>query len=290
MKNKLFLLTLASFIYLGVLAETNAAKKIRFAFMTDIHLNVQNGNDRYNGLLQALEHVKKQRVDFIILGGDVIDVSGMGHSLNRDVSDSLYTIYKETFDKTNIKYYPTIGNHDRFYDQENGFVEGDELFNTYFGNSYYTFDYKNVQFFVLNSVQKTDKGDLFIGEKQMEWLRNELSKIPKTKPIVVSTHVPVYSLYYPIVEGRYAFIDIIGNYQELLKTFEGYNLKLVLQGHQHIHEEIFTKDVYYVTGGAVCAGWWGGAFHKTEEGFMIVEVDKKDQFNWKYVDYEWEAK
>lgn len=286
MNKKLLLLFLLLSFGLYINAE-KPIKKLRFAFMTDIHLNKQNSNDRYNGLLQALDKVKKSKIDFIIIGGDVVDVSGMGKSHSQNVVDSMYTMYKETFDKTGIPYYPTLGNHDRYFDKDNGFVEGDEMFKSYFKDSYYTFEKNGVRFFVLNSVQWNDQKDLLVGEKQMEWLKAELANVPKSTPIVVSTHVPVYSIYYPVVDNKFVYVDVIYNYKEVLKAFEGHNLRLVLQGHQHLYEEIFSQNVQYITGGAICAGWWGGAFHGTEEGFLVVDVDKKGKFTWEYIDYGW---
>lgn len=287
MSKKVILASILLFFSLSILAKP--PKKIRFAFMTDIHLNKENTKDRYNGLLQSLEAVKKQKVDFIIIGGDVVDVTGMG-STSKAQADSMYTVYKQTFDKINIPYYPTIGNHDRYFDKENGLVDGDEIFKSHFNESYYTFEKKGIYFFILNSVKPSSKSGYNINEEQLEWLKAELAKVPKLAPIIVSTHVPVYSYYYPVVEGKYEFRDVVANYKDLLKTFEGHNLKLVMQGHQHIHEEMLLQDVQYITGGAVCADWWGGAFHGTEEGFPIVEVDKKDNFTWEYIDYGWTAK
>jgi hypothetical protein len=129
-----------------------------------------------------------------------------------------------------------------------------------------------------------------VNEKQLEWLKKELSDVSASTPIVVSTHVPVYSLYYPVVDGKYVFVDVIMNYKELLKVFEKHNLKLVLQGHQHIYEEIFVQNVRYITAGAVSAAWWEGPFHGTEPGFLIVEGDSAGDFTWKYVDFGWIAK
>ena len=45
---------------------------------------------------------------------------------------------------------------------------------------------------------------------------------------------------------------------------------MVLQGHQHLDEKIYAKGTWFITGGAVSASWWGGAFHGTEEGFLLV--------------------
>jgi hypothetical protein len=49
------------------------------------------------------------------------------------------------------------------------------------------------------------------------------------------------------------------------------------------------QDVQYITGGAVCAAWWSGSFHGTEEGFLSVHVDESGTFTWEYVDYGWIA-
>jgi 3',5'-cyclic AMP phosphodiesterase CpdA len=129
-----------------------------------------------------------------------------------------------------------------------------------------------------------------VGEQQLEWLKNELSKVSASTPIVVSMHVPVYSLYSPVVDEKYVFAEVIINFNELVKVFENHNLKLVLQGHQHIYEEIFVKNVRYITAGAVSGAWWYGPLHGTEPGFLIVEIDSAGDFTWEYVDFGWIAK
>jgi hypothetical protein len=48
--------------------------------------------------------------------------------------------------------------------------------------------------------------------------------------------------------------------------------------------------VCVITAGAVCASWWNGAFHGTEEGFLLVHIDKNNQFKWEYIDMGWDAK
>jgi 3',5'-cyclic AMP phosphodiesterase CpdA len=278
-------------VFFSCTQQKQERKKLRFVFATDVHLNKANSRDRLNGFIQALDSVKAAKPDLVIFGGDLVDISGITNVLNRQQADSMYTVFKQTVDKTGLTYYPTIGNHDRYFDENEGYIGGDELFKAYFKDSYYTFEKEGVQFFILNSVQYDNGRDGFlIGEKQMEWLKKELSAISSSVPIVVSTHVPVYSIYYPVVDGTYVFRDVIANYKELLKTFEKHNLKLVLQGHQHVYEEIFSQDVQYITAGAVSARWWEGKFHGTKEGFLIVEVDENNNFSWKYAGFGWIAK
>ena len=308
MNRKIFgILFFMCFLFLeSCTRETDA--KLRFAFMTDIHLNYNNEGDCFSGLRKALDTVQKYNIDFIMLGGDCVDVDGLGGNFDR--ADSMYAALKNMLDKHPAKIYPAIGNHDRFFDTARGYKEGDELFKKFFQESYYTFEQKGVRFFVLNSVQIEDESayageqqmewlqnsspqrfevPYYVGKQQMEWLQNNLKNISAETPIVVITHVPVYSIYYPVVEGKYVFVDIIANYQQLLKAFDNHNLKLVLQGHQHLYEEIYSRGVQYITGGAVSAGWWYGAFWETEEGFLIVDVDRNNNFTWNYVDYGWTA-
>lgn len=275
-------------IFTTYLIAQPTKEKFKFAFLTDIHLNKEDNGDGLNGLKQALNRTKELDADFIITGGDHVDVTGMtDNPITREEADNLYTVLKQTFDSTETPYYPTIGNHDRYWDKKDGFVNGDELFKTYFKRSYYSFKKNGVHFFVLNSVQSGGETGFLVNEEQVKWIKNELKDIHPETPIVISTHVPFYSLYYPVVENRYVFVDVISNYKELLKTFEKHNLKIVLQGHQHIHEEIKLQGVQFLTGGAVSAAWWNGSFHGTEEGFLLVEVDENNKFSWEYIDYGW---
>ncbi|MDR1336472.1 MAG: metallophosphoesterase [Tannerella sp.] len=271
----------------GVASCPEKEKKLTFAFLTDVHLNAANVNNRFNGFKQALERAKNENPAFLIFGGDVVEISGIGPMLSRRQTDSLYTAFRQAIEQTGLPCYQAIGNHDRYFDAETGCTAGDEVFKSYFGDSYYTFEEKGVRFFVLNSVQHDGTGDLCIGAEQMEWLKRELVRISLATPIVAVTHVPVYSLYYPVVENRFVPNDVIRNYRELLHAFREHNLKLVLQGHQHLHEEMLLQDVQYITGGAVCAGWWGGSFHGTEMGFLSVQVDVAGKFTWAYVNFGW---
>lgn len=70
--------------------------------------------------------------------------------------------------------------------------------------------------------------------------------------------------------------------------FDNKNLKLVLQGHMHLYEEIKVKGVQFITAGAISASWWGGPYYGTEEGYLKVDINGNN-FDWEYVDYGWEV-
>lgn len=272
------------FIGKGVVAQ----EEFSFAFLTDMHVNANPKSQSQEGLKQAIRSAEKSGVDFIISGGDNVDVDGMKAD-RKDDAVNLYKQYKQVIDSSSLKWYLTIGNHDRFWhDGKSAAHYGTGLFETYFGKTYYSFKHKGWLFIILNSAQICD-GKYCIDDAQKQWLNSLLTDTPADQPIVVSTHVPFLSLYYPVLEGRYTDADTFGNQKEILDMFADHNLKLVLQGHQHLYEEIKVKGVQFITAGAVSANWWSGAFHGTEEGFLKVDIQGND-FDWEYVDYGWEIK
>ena len=260
-----------------------------FAFLTDVHLNKDNRGNGNEGLEKALAYAKVRGVDFVIFGGDLVDVDGLKPE-QEATADSLFARFKSIVDKSGVPAYFTIGNHDRFY-TFNGQADpaGFKMFQKYLGETYYSFDYKGVHFIVINSVQRDSVHRYFVNDEQFEWLKNDLSAIGANTPLVVSTHVPFQSLYYPAVEGRIIPTDMFENYKEVWDLLLNYNLKIILQGHQHLHEELFVKDTWFLTGGAVSGGWWRGEFHRTQEGYLHVSVDAEEKFSWNYVDYGWEV-
>ncbi len=267
---------------------STAQEKFSFAFLTDVHLNKNPKARSYDGLKQAIQSADASGADFILTGGDNVDVDGMKADRKADAAQ-LYQDYKELIAASSLKWYLTIGNHDRYWgDGPDGGTYGEALFQSFFGDTYYTFDHKGWRFIVLNSTEICE-GNYCISDVQYEWLETVLANTPATQPIIVSTHVPFLSLYYPVLEGRYTATDTFANQKQVFDRFSDHNLKLVLQGHQHLYEEIKVKGVQFITAGAVSAGWWGGAFHGTEEGFLHVHTDG-DAFTWEYIDYGWEVK
>ena len=254
--------------------------KFSFAFFTDIHLS-KGDNNCFNGLEKAISSVKTQHADFILTGGDNVDIDVLG----KDASTAhwLYNAYAELIAKSGIDYYSTIGNHDRFYgcDKSDPLFERG-LFETYLNKSYYSFDHKGWHFIVLNTSNS------IVDEEQKQWLAANLANIASETPIIISTHVPFLSVYYPALQGKYTDTDTFKNFKEIWDMFEEKNLKLVLQGHMHLYEEIKVKGVQFITAGAVSASWWGGEYHGTEEGYLRVNIDGGD-FDWEYVDYGWEV-
>lgn len=261
-----------------------------FAFLTDIHLNaghLNKNNGGFQGIEKAISSAKSNSVDFILTGGDNVDIDILKKG-NAETAHQLYKKYAEIIKNSTIEYHATIGNHDRFWlTEKDNELYNDGLFEKYINKSYYSFNHKGWHFIVLNSTQ-TCNGKYCVDEVQKQWLADDLEGTDSITPIIVSTHVPFLSVYYPALKGRYTDADTFSNFKEIWDMFENKNLKLVLQGHMHLYEEIKVRGVQFITAGAVSASWWGGAYHGTEEGYLKITTSG-DDFSWEYIDYGWEA-
>lgn len=273
----------------GVGNTSSSNEKFTFAFFTDVHLHQGNSGDGDNGLRKALVDAQQRNVDFILFGGDSVDVDHL--QKDEKTADEMYTHLKNILSECPLLTYFTMGNHDRFY-YTNGEPDktGFKMFEKHMGPSHRSFDHKGVHFVILNSMDLDENGSCCVGPEQLEWLRSDLEKAGKETPVVVSLHIPCLSLYYPVVEGNFKGYDMITNTKQVVDLLRGYNVKVVLQGHQHIYEEIKERHMWFVTGGGISASWWGGPLMETEEGYMLIHVAEDNTFTWEYIDYGWEVK
>lgn len=261
-------------------------KAFSFAFFTDIHLSL-NPNRCFEGLEQAISKAKELKVDFIITGGDNvnIDVAKNDTATIRE----LFERFKYIVNNSGIKIYPAIGNHDRYkgeWSKETMLDEG--MHEHYLGKSYYSFNHKGWHFVILNTVQRSDSlGYPCINEQQAEWLAKNLEKRENQLPTIVVAHVPLVTTTY-MANGKRISPDLVTNGVEILGLLKQHHFKLLLQGHKHVYEEVLSAGIQIVNGGAISAAWWGGAFREgTEEGFVLINTYTDGSYDWEYIDYGW---
>ncbi len=264
-----------------------------FAFLTDIHLTPDK--DAPKGFQEAINTVNKLKPDFVITGGDLI-MDALGQSRSR--ADSLYHLYSQLMKGFTMPVHNTVGNHElfAFYNKQIDTLDpdyGEGMFRRYLGDPWQSFDYKGWHFIILKSIEQTPTRSYEgkINPVQLEWLKQDLAKLNDTTPIVVSVHIPFITVYNQWIEGGQQVNgagSVITNGKEVLDLLRKKNLKLVLQGHQHYYEDLYLDGVHFITGGAVSAGWWGGALGGMEEGFMMIKV-YGGEVRSEYVDFGWEA-
>lgn len=290
-----------SLVLSGIILSVSSCRKKKdkpdftFAFITDIHL--QPELNAVEGFLQAIDTINDLKPDFVITGGDLV-MDALAQRYSR--ADSLYTLYQETVKSLEMPVYNTMGNHEIYGIYSRSGADpghpdyGEKMFENRIGESYYSFNYMGWKFMIINSVEDA-KNNHYIGlidGKQIEWIKEELKNTDSETPIVISTHIPFITVNSQKYQGTTIPNDsslVIINGKEVIDLFQDHNLKLVLQGHLHLVEDIYIDDIHFITGGAVAAAWWTGPYRDDEEGFILVKV-KGNEFDWEYIDYKWEAK
>ena len=255
-------ITLLCFVCLWqfiVIAQNNTTEPFSFVFINDVHLSPGKGVD---GFEKAINYINKLNPDFVISCGDlVMDVNDQTET----AADSLFDLYIKTSKQIKSAIYTGIGNHDIFgISLKQGITPdhpmfGKKMFEKKIGKTYQTFAHKGWRFFILDdidiSISKKYRG--YVDSLQMEWIKNELKTINPQTPIIIALHMPLVSVLNQVERGGTAAnsdASAVSNSRKLLDLFKGYNLKLVLQGHQHVYEDILFQNIRFITGGAL-SGW-----------------------------------
>ncbi|WP_170852613.1 metallophosphoesterase family protein [Sphingobacterium wenxiniae] len=258
--------------------------------MTDIHIRTDAAV--ISAFNQLIDTVNNLDVDFVISGGDQVFDVMRG---NQAKSDSLFALYKTLSSRIKVPVYNTVGNHDLFGIYPESVEDAThpdykyEMFQRYFGDTYYSFDHKGWHFIVLNALDVVDKKFIGrIGQEQLNWLQRDLAKVSKETPIAITLHIPALTAFdqlYPEPGKQNDGPELVDR-DMLLDVFKDHTLKLVLQGHLHWLEDLNIENkTHFITGGSVAGRptWRGTKFGP--RGFLLFEV-KDDQFDWKYVEYE----
>ncbi|MEZ6117849.1 MAG: calcineurin-like phosphoesterase C-terminal domain-containing protein [Pirellulaceae bacterium] len=162
-----------------------------------------------------------------------------------------------------IPWYNVLGNHDINYDTTSD-KHSDETFERVFGPNYYSFDYGQVHFMVLDDVEwlvdeagKTRyQGGL--GGRQMRFIRKDLSMIPEDQLVVLMMHIP---------------LDGVRDRHELYRLIEKRPFSVSISGTTHTHEHRFItsddgwqgpKPHRHIVNVTVSGSWWSGM--KDERG------------------------
>ena len=249
------------------LAKTKDEDSFDFAYLTDIHVQPELGAPE--GFRQCLRAVNALATpaDFVLTGGDLIfDALDVGMDRIREQ----WKVFDECSKELALPVHHAIGNHDVVGWSSKSQVKptdqdyGKKLFAERFGlaRTYRSFDHKGWHFIILDSIgqnKETLEYEGWIDDAQLAWLKQDLATTGRTKPIVMVTHIPFYTIWHQVLKGPDHHLDgkaIVRNLHTFRKLFDDYNLQLVLSGHGHVVERIEIGKVTYLQGGAVSGMWW----------------------------------
>ncbi len=160
--------------------------------------------------------------DFVIHVGDMIH----GYSYDINTAREQWKKFKEQISPLTVPFYPTPGNHDVTTKEiQPAYIEAwgqDKL--------YYSFNYKNSHFIILNAFLDQDFDT--IPPKELEWFKKDLEKAKSAENIFISFHSPLY------MNPKYDWKPI----RELLKK---YSVKGIFSGHYHIYDYRVENGIPY---------------------------------------------
>ena len=149
----------------------------------------------------------------------------------------LYDRHKAMMGLIGIPQWYLPGNHDMNFESPNAQF-ANETYKKHFGPPYYSFNYGNVHFVALNNVEYAGADNEFsngvyrgyIGEAQLQWLRDDLTHVPVEKLVVIASHIPL------ITEADDGISPILigpntENFAELLEILEPFENIYGLAGH-----------------------------------------------------------
>lgn len=219
------------------LVKHNESEDSNIVLLGDPQVDVIDDVHHVNKLVT--EELAGKKIDFIVPLGDL---TFDNHNMFQPLSSSLGLIGAPVFN--------VMGNHDQNY-LANTLNERDVDFETFFGPSYYAFEYGQSLCLVLNNIYPTEDKNYIgkIDEDQYLFL-SQLLKTMKTKhdSVYVFMHIPA---------------EEMEDTQRFLELFKDYNDVLIATGHTHTqYQKSFPreglKEIREVVAGAVCGSWWQG--------------------------------
>jgi 3',5'-cyclic AMP phosphodiesterase CpdA len=171
------------------MAAESLVADFSFVQISDSHIgfNKPANTDVVGTLKQAIARINALPAapDFILHTGD------LSHLSEPEEFDTLDQLLKTT-KAGQIFYVP--GEHDVISDNGREFRarygKGTK------GNGWFSFDQRGVHFIGLVNVMNIAEGGLgILGEDQLAWLKDDVSGLSSSTPIVVFAHVPLWSIY-----------------------------------------------------------------------------------------------
>ncbi|MCK5278657.1 MAG: calcineurin-like phosphoesterase C-terminal domain-containing protein, partial [Cyclobacteriaceae bacterium] len=220
--------------------------------------------------------------EFMIVLGDIV-----GNSL------PLLPQVKSTLGLTRKPSYYALGNHDRdrgeFSDPT---IQDNNSYEESYGPDYYSFNWGNVHFLVLNDVltveKKKKKGSDYIPgihPMQIEFIKNDLKTVPPEKLVVVCAHIPFF------LEAKKT-----SQTKKMLSLLKNHHKVFMATGHAHNQIQLFFDEddgweseqpIHQLVAGAICGNWWRGEpdifgipgsmmRDGTPRGYWFMHVDGSD--------------
>jgi hypothetical protein len=199
-------------------ANGEAPASFTFAQFSDPHVGFQGPPDPLGtkAFENAVDLINRngQRPDFVLFTGDLTH-----DAPNNDAHAKRMELFKSIVGRINTSALHTVPG------ENDAALDGGVLYREHFGETHYSFDHKGVHFVALDNVSR---GRPEVGPDQLSWLKTDVGRFPKTAPIVVFTHRPLFDL-----KPEWEWFTSDGD--DVMNVLAPYENVTVLYGHIHRH-------------------------------------------------------
>ncbi len=199
-------------------------------------------------------------------------------------SMNLYGEYAASFDGIRMTTFQCIGNHDfdkRYQDLHNMAlgtpVYGEQYYHRFFGPVNYSYNIGKVHVVTLKNINYVGHKKYIeaITDADLDWLKRDLSFIPKGSLVILNMHAAVWNSIEN--EGN---VRNAGDLADVLKDYQVH----VLTGHTHyfqnnaVDAQLMEHNI-----GAACGAWWKSQVNRcgAPNGYLVMDVDGT-QLKWHY--------
>jgi 3',5'-cyclic AMP phosphodiesterase CpdA len=277
---------------------------LRLAHLTDSH--VQPEKRGAEGLAAAIRHAQgqKDKPELMLFGGDnIMDA----FEADKERSKLQFDLWNKVLkDECSTPHKICIGNHDVWRgkggDEASRTKEGKAWAVDAFGlpSRFYSFEKAGWKFIVLDSTFVASNDQDYVAKldgEQMDWLGSELQRTPQATPILILSHIPIFSasVFFDgdnektgewVVPRKWMHIDARA-IKDLF--FKHPHVRCALSGHVHLVDRVDYLGVTYLCNGAVSGAWWDGAFQEFPGGYALVDLYDDGSVEHEFVTYGWVA-
>ena len=205
-----------------MLGEKNGEMATPFSFVqfSDPHVGFNGPPDPLGtkAFEQAVQMVNglKNKPDLVLFTGDLTH-----DTEDHDEHAKRMKQFKEISARLKVPMIKSVpGEHDAGLD-------AGAMYREFFGPSNYSFDHRGMHFIALDNVSRAKPE---VGPEQIEWLKKDVARFPKSAPIVVFTHRPLFDL-----KPEWEWFTSDGD--EVMNVLAPYENVTVLYGHIHRDDE-----------------------------------------------------
>src|SRR6185312_9156874 len=200
-------------------ANGEAPRSFNFAQFSDTHVGFHGppaplGTKAFESAVDLINR-RNWRPDFVLFTGDLTH-----DAETRDARMQRMRLFKNIARGINTAAIHTVPG------ENDAALDGGVLYREHFGESHYSFDHKGVHFIAIDNVSQ---GSPEVGPAQLAWLKADLARFPKTAPIIVFTHRPLFDL-----KPEWEWFTRDG--AAVMNTLAPYENVTVLYGHIHRHD------------------------------------------------------